>query len=77
MSNALAYAATTHTDEPPGSDFTLDCFVLRTWARARLYAEGVYDLHEAVDGLAADAARDGISTDTAQRVMAAEFGAVR
>jgi hypothetical protein len=35
------------------------------------------DLREAVDVLAADAERDGLDTDLAQAIMAAEFGAVR
>jgi hypothetical protein len=38
----------------------LAVFELRAWARARLWAEGELDLHDAVDALQADAERDGL-----------------
>ena len=53
------------------------CFALLTWGRARLFAEGMLCLHEAADFLASYAAAHGVDTDEAQRVMSAEFGAVR
>ena len=53
----------------------LDMFEQRCWARALLWHEWCFDLHEAVDVLAADAERDGIDTDTAQAIMADAFGA--
>jgi hypothetical protein len=31
----------------------LEVFELRAWARARLYAEGMLDLNDAIDGLQA------------------------
>jgi hypothetical protein len=59
----------------------LEVFELRCWARARLYAEGEYDLHEAVDVLQADAERDGlvdeIGQDKVQSILGKEFGRVR
>jgi len=55
----------------------IEVFRLRAWARAHLWATGEFDLREAVDKLAAVAKEQGIDTDVAQTVMAAEFGAVR
>jgi hypothetical protein len=49
----------------------------RAEARAILWREGYLDLYEAVDKLAADAARDGIRVDVAQAIMAQAFQAVR
>ena len=58
-------------------DVSVEVIRLRAWARAYLWSAGEFDLHEAVDRLAADAERDGIPVDMAQAIMAAEFGAVR
>jgi hypothetical protein len=59
----------------------LAVFELRAWARGRLWAEGELDLHDAVDGLQADAERDGlielIGQDAVQAIMATAFGAFR
>jgi acyl-CoA reductase-like NAD-dependent aldehyde dehydrogenase len=56
-------------------------FEARCWARARLFAEGELDLHDAVDKLQADADRDGFSAaigqDAVQAMMGDAFGAVR
>lgn len=55
----------------------LDCFRLRCEARAYLVAAGELMLHEAVDGLQADAERDGlvrdIGPDQIQAIMATAF----
>jgi hypothetical protein len=55
----------------------LTVFELRAWARAELYAACVYDLHEAVDVLQADAERDGLidqfGQDAVQRILADAF----
>lgn len=59
----------------------LTVFELRAWARARLYAEGVLDLHEAVDVLQEAAEQSGlvhaIGIDGVQEVLAAAFGGTR
>lgn len=68
-------AETTHPAEP------LECLKLRAWARAYLYSIGELSLHDAVDVLQADAGRDGllesIGQYEVQKILAAEFGAVR
>lgn len=55
-------------------------FIARAEARALLYAANEFDLHEAVDKLQADAARDGvvaaIGQDEVQRIIAEAFSAV-
>ena len=59
----------------------LDVFRLRCWARAKLYAEGLLDLHEAVDCLQSDAECDGLAAsvgqDTVQQILSNAFGVVR
>jgi hypothetical protein len=56
-------------------------FELRCWARARLFAQGEFDLHDAVDELQAWAERLGlveqIGQDAVQAIMAAAFAEVR
>jgi hypothetical protein len=56
---------------------SIEAFTLRCWARARLVAENALDLHEAVDGLQADAERDGLvddlGQDAVQEILAAAF----
>jgi hypothetical protein len=56
-------------------------FELRCWARARLFAEGELDLHDAVDKLQHDAVRDGlvaaVGQDAVQGMMGEAFGAAR
>jgi hypothetical protein len=56
-------------------------FQLRTWARARLFAEGELELHEAVDALQEAAMRDGlvaaIGQDAVQTMMGDAFGPAR
>jgi hypothetical protein len=56
-------------------------FELRAWARARLFAEGELELHDAVDELQEDAERDGlvaaIGQDAVQSMMTDAFDAVR
>jgi hypothetical protein len=56
-------------------------FIARAEARALLYAANEFDLHEAVDKLQADAARDGvvaaIGQDEVQRIMSEAFAKVR
>jgi hypothetical protein len=58
-----------------------EVFELRCWARARLYAEGEYSLHNAVDELQAAAEQSGlvaaIGQDAVQEIMATAFAAVR
>jgi hypothetical protein len=53
----------------------------RCWARARLFAEGELELHEAVDELQNSATGNGlvaaIGQDAVQTMMADAFGAVR
>jgi hypothetical protein len=53
-------------------------FEARCWARARLWWEHVYTLHESVDVLQRDAERSGlvaeIGQDEVQRIMSAAFG---
>jgi hypothetical protein len=55
----------------------LAVFELRAWARAELYAAYVYDLHEAVDLLQADAETSGLvaelGQDEVQRILADAF----
>jgi hypothetical protein len=52
-------------------------FELRAWARAELYAACVYDLHEAVDVLQADAVSTGLidqlGQDRVQHIIADAF----
>jgi hypothetical protein len=59
----------------------LAVFELRAWARAELYAACVYDLHEAVDVLQADAVSTGLvaglGQDAVQRILADAFHEVR
>lgn len=55
------------------SPFSLECFKLRCWARARFCAEGILDLHLAINTLVADAARDGIEHAVAHQIMVEEF----
>jgi hypothetical protein len=54
---------------------------LRAAARARLWAEGELDLHDAVDALQASAERDGlidrIGQDAVQAIMATAFAPFR
>jgi hypothetical protein len=56
-------------------------FELRCWARARLFAEGEIELHDAVDELQNCAMRDGlvaaVGQDRIQGLMSEAFGAVR
>jgi hypothetical protein len=65
----------------PGSIDLVTVFEMRCWARAHLYAAGEFDLHEAVDQLQRDAARDGLvaalGQDRVQEMMASAFAAVR
>jgi hypothetical protein len=53
----------------------------RCWARARLFAEGEIELHDAVDELQNSAMRDGLvavlGQDRVQQFMSDAFGAVR
>jgi hypothetical protein len=73
-----ASAATLRPDARPSARAV---FELRCWARARLYAEGEYSLHEAVDHLQADAEASGlvaaIGQDEVQRILGEAFAAVR
>jgi hypothetical protein len=56
----------------------VDAFRARAEARAYLFAIGEYSLHEAVDGLQADAEASGlfdhIGQDAVQQIMADAFG---
>jgi hypothetical protein len=56
-------------------------FKERCWARARLFAEGELELHDAVDELQSSAVRTGliaaIGQDAVQTMMADAFGTVR
>jgi hypothetical protein len=58
-----------------------EIFELRCWARARLCAEGMIELGEAVDVLQSGAERDGlvdsIGQDAVQEILAAAFGGTR
>jgi hypothetical protein len=67
-------------NEAPASVPAVDVFQLRCEARAFLCAACVYDLHEAVDVLQADAERTGlvdeIGQDAVQRLMADTFASV-
>lgn len=64
---------------PATGPTSVEVFVLRCWARARLFAAGELSLHEAVDVLQDLAVRSGLVTligqDAVQAIMAAEFGA--
>lgn len=55
----------------------IEVFALRCWARARLYAEGELELHDAVDKLQASAETSGLvdahGQDAVQAVMADAF----
>ena len=59
----------------------LEVFELRAWARARLYAENLIELGEAVDVLQDAAERDGLidqfGQETIQAILAAAFGGTR
>jgi hypothetical protein len=59
---------------------TVEIFMARCEARARLYAEGVFSIHEAVDELQAAAVASGlvnsIGQNAVQAMMADAFGAV-
>lgn len=70
-------APTIGEDGRTASASVLQIFSLRCWARARPYAEGIIDLHAAVDVLQAAAERDGlintIGQDAVQELIAAEF----
>jgi hypothetical protein len=61
----------------PAAPSPIDAFALRCWARAFLYSIGEFELHEAVDVLAADAKRDGLDADAAQKILAAAFAPFR
>jgi hypothetical protein len=67
--------------EPAVRPSVLDVFIARAEARALLWHAGELSLHDAVDGLQADAERNGlvanIGQDNIQGVMAAAFGALR
>jgi hypothetical protein len=56
-------------------------FELRCWARARLFAEGELELHDAVDKLHEDSMRDGlvaaVGQHAVQTMIGDSFGAVR
>ena len=57
-----------------------EVFELRCWARARLYAEGELELHEAVDVLQVAAVANGlvrdIGQDAVQAILTAAFAKV-
>jgi len=59
----------------------LTVFELRAWARARLYAENILTLGEAVDVLQVAAERigliDNIGQDRVQKIIATAFGEPR
>ena len=59
----------------------LTVFELRAWARARLYAENILTLGEAVDVLQDAAGRcgllDNIGQDGVQQIIATAFGGPR
>ena len=59
----------------------LTVFELRAWARARLYAENILELGEAVDVLQDVAEREGLidllGQDRIQQILAEEFGEPR
>ena len=59
----------------------VEAFKLRCWARAKLYANGEFDLIEAVDALQAFAIKLGLvaefGQDAVQAMMAAAFTPVR
>jgi hypothetical protein len=59
----------------------VEIFRARCEARAVLFASGEITLHDAVDGLQADAVASGlvarIGQDEVQRIMAQAFGTVR
>jgi hypothetical protein len=58
----------------------LDCFELRCWARAYLFAACEFDLQTAVDVLQRDAVRDGLvdelGQDEVQAIMVEAFAKV-
>ena len=62
---------------PVGNDLSherkLEIYAEHCWARALLYAEGVYSLQEAVDWLAWRAMDWRIDTDLATRISADAF----
>jgi hypothetical protein len=64
-----------------GSVDLVTVFEERCWARARLYSEGEFDLHDAVDQLQTSATGNGlvaaIGQDRVQSLMSGVFGAVR
>jgi hypothetical protein len=67
--------------EAPRPAGALEVFTLRCWARARLFAEGELELHQAIDELQAAAKRDGlvakIGQDRVQEIIADAFAKVR
>jgi hypothetical protein len=69
--NAPAKVATVSAADP------VEAFTLRCWANAQLVAAGELALHEAVDGLQADAERDGLvaelGQDAVQMILATAF----
>jgi hypothetical protein len=66
-----------HFSPPAVRVDALDCFRLRAWARAYLWAAGEYDLHTAVDHLQRVAERDmlieRIGQDQVQSIIAGAF----
>jgi hypothetical protein len=64
-------------DTSAGALNARDVLKLRAWARAYLWHAGEYSLHEAVDVLQHDAARDGlikaVGQDGVQAILAAAF----
>jgi hypothetical protein len=65
----------------PGRNLTFEIFTARCEARARLWANGDLDLHQAVDVLQAAAVTTGlvaaIGQDAAQKIMSKAFGRSR
>jgi hypothetical protein len=80
MTAALA-RSTPFDREPARRVDPLDCFKLRAWSRAYLWAAGEYDLHTAVDHLQRVAERDllleRIGQDGVQSIIADAFGNFR
>jgi hypothetical protein len=67
--------------KPAAKPDPVEIFEARCAARARLWAEGEFDLHEAVDILQFDAVRTGLvaqlGQDHVQHIIAVSFRAVR
>jgi hypothetical protein len=78
--NALARDLANSEVTTPSAKSAEDIFHLRCWARAVLVEACVYDLHEAVDELQADAERTGlvdmIGQDAVQQPMSEAFAKV-